>query len=118
MLGTTPHSAFEDTFVKWMYERVDLVVPEEAREAYLKAYPWYLFTKFSGVDGVKRDGSAVSVNVSGCEITVNGTATNSVVEVYSAGGQLVYKGTAVTFTVPGKGIYIVRTCGKAIKVAV
>ena len=118
MLGTTPPSAFEDTFAKLMYKRVDLIVPEEAREAYLKAYPWYLFTKFSGVDGVERDGSAVSVNVSGCEITVNGTTPNSVVEAYSAGGQLVYKGTAGTFTVPGKGIYIVRVCGKAIKVAV
>lgn len=114
----TPPLANWETFPVDVYRNCELVVPKGAESAYLNAEPWRQFTKFSGVDDVERDGAAVRVSVSGCEIMVDGAAANAVVEAYSASGQLVYKGTAGTFTVPGKGIYIVRVRGKAIKVAV
>ena len=116
VLGTVPPVAYENSFMN--YGTTALEVPEESREAYMHAFPWYWFTKFSGVDGVSGDGGSIRVSAVGNEITVTGLADNAEIEVYTVGGQLVYKGRSTTISVPGKGIYLLKSGNQTIKVVV
>ena len=116
VLGTVPPVAYENSFMN--YGTTALEVPEESREAYMHAFPWYWFTKFSGVDGVSGDGGSIRVSAVGNEITVTGLADNAEIEVYTVGGQLVYKGRSTTISVPGKGIYLLKSGNRTIKVVV
>ena len=116
VLGTVPPVAYENSFMN--YGTTELEVPEESREAYMHAFPWYWFTKFSGVAGVSGDGGSIRVSAVGNEITVTGAADNAVIEVYTIGGQQVYKGRSTTIPVPGKGIYLLKSGGQTIKVVV
>jgi hypothetical protein len=45
-------------------------------------------------------------------------ADNAEIEVYTVGGQLVYKGRSTTISVPGKGIYLLKSGSQTIKVVV
>ena len=116
VLGTVPPVAYENSFMN--YGTTELEVPEESKEAYMHAFPWYWFTKFSGVAGVSGDGGSIRVSAVGNEITVTGAADNAVIEVYTIGGQQVYKGRSTTIPVPGKGIYLLKSGGQTIKVVV
>ena len=116
VLGTIPPVAYENSFMN--YGTTELEVPEESRAAYMHAFPWYWFTKFSGVDGVSGDGGSIRVSAVGNEITVTGLADNAEIEVYTVGGQQVYKGRSTTIPVPGKGIYLLKSGGQTIKVVV
>ena len=116
VLGAVPPVAYENSFMN--YGTTELEVPEESREAYMHAFPWYWFTKFSGVAGVSGDGGSIRVSAVGNEITVNGMANDAVIEVYTMGGQQVYKGRSTTILVPGKGIYLLKSGGQTIKVVV
>ena len=116
VLGTVPPVAYENSFMN--YGTTELEVPEESREAYMHAFPWYWFTKFSGVSRVSGDGGSIRVSAVGNEITVTGAADDAVIEVYTMGGQQVYKGRSTTIPVPGKGIYLLKSGGQTIKVVV
>ncbi len=83
--------------------------------------PWWKYfanikeMDFSGVASVGNE--AVSVVAEGGCIVVSGVDGNEPMEVYTAAGQLVYRGVATTVNVPSRGIYIVRIAGSTYKPA-
>ncbi|MBD5232613.1 MAG: M6 family metalloprotease domain-containing protein [Bacteroidales bacterium] len=80
-------------------------------------------TKFSGVEGVSAGGN-VAVSVSGLGVTAsNGTSADAVVEVYDIAGMkvaaaTVAAGSSATVSVPARGIYLIKTPEKVIKVVI
>lgn len=105
---------------KFTFEGVDkdlckLYVLEESIPAYSTADEWKDFqTILLGVDTVSADGLNV-VAVDGM-IFIGGVADDAVVEVYSMGGALVYRGSGKSVAVPQAGVYIVSVAGSAVKV--
>ena len=96
-----------------------LYVPEESIEKYRAANQWKDFANIiglSGVDDVAAD-SEVAVNVTGNTLVVDGADAGEMLEVYSAAGAAVYRGSATTIALPGAGIYIVKIAGKVLKLA-
>lgn len=95
-------------------------VPTGSLDAYRAADGWSLFANlqekdFGGIGEVDADGE-VSVTFGGGRIAVSG-ADGEAAEVYTVGGQLVYRGTASSIPVAGRGVYIVRVAGQTFKVA-
>ena len=70
----------------------------------------------SSVDDIAED-NAIKVYGMNGNIMISGNSDLVATEVYSVSGQLVYKGTDTTISVPAKGIYIVRVAGQTFKVA-
>lgn len=101
-----------------------LYVPEASIDAYKVADEWKEFFFIEGIAGNEQavdDDVTDNVDISvenGC-IVVHGMENDNVtVEVYTAGGQLIYRGTDTTIPVSVPGIYIVKVAGTAVKVAV
>ena len=94
----------------------ELLVPQESLEAYKAADAWKNFYNISaGIGQVKTDD--VNVAVVDGEISITGVANDAAVEVYSANGTTIYRGTSKTIAMPCQGIYIVRVAGKTLKIA-
>ena len=100
-----------------------LYVPSGTIDAYGKVDPW---RNFWNID--EKDYSAISdtqqpelsVKVIDGVITVeggDGTASAPLVEVYSAGGVCVYRGTDSSIGGLGRGVYVVKVGGTVQKVA-
>ncbi len=105
-------------FLTFFY--MTLYVPIGAKKNYEASDGWRQFRVIeemavSGVASVGND--AVSVVADGGRIVVSGADSNASMEVYSAAGQLVYRGAATTISVANRGIYIVRVAGKSYKIA-
>ena len=100
-----------------------LYVPKGTVDAYRSTFPWSGFANieekdYSGIANTPQ--SEVTVKVIDGVITVeggDGTASTPVVEVYSAGGQCVYRGTDSSIGGLGHGIYVVKVGGTVHKVA-
>ena len=100
-----------------------LYVPTGTVDAYRSVYPWSEFANieegnYSGIAGTPQ--SKVTVKVIDGAITVEGgdmAVSAPVVEVYSAGGGCVYRGTDSSIGGLGHGIYVVRVGGTVQKVA-
>jgi len=100
-----------------------LYVPDGCIDAYRSVYPWSEFANieegnYSGISATP--GSEVSVKVIDGAISIegtDGTASAPVVEVYSAGGQCVYRGTDTVIGGLPRGVYVVRGGGTVQKVA-
>ena len=93
-----------------------LTVPANSVEAYKAAEGWKEFYSIvAGISSVTK-GNNVSISASNGVITVAGVAGNNAVEVYSASGALVYRGTSNTVVVPSSGVYVVKAAGKTVKV--
>ena len=94
----------------------ELIVPQESLEAYKAADTWKDFYNIiAGIGQVKTDD--VNVAVVDGEIIITGVADDAAVEIYSANGATIYRGTNKTIAVPCQGIYIVRVAGKSLKIA-
>ncbi len=118
-LANVPPSFKEETFDTKQYLRANVYVPRGTLDAYIASL-WGNFANLhdtldpSAVNLVENDG--IEIRVVDGNIVVEGIAGGAVVEVYNAGGQLVYSGDATSIPVQGHGVYIVRTCGKVLKV--
>ena len=110
---------FENTVL----ETATLYVPTGTIDAYRSVSPWSEFLNieekdYSGI--ADTHGSEVTVTVIDGAISIeggDGTASAPVVEVYSAGGQCIYRGTDSSIGGLGHGIYVVRVGGTVQKVA-
>ena len=106
-----------------VYENAILYVPRETVDAYRAVKPWSRFFnivegRYSGIDDTP--GSGLSVKVIDGAIVIeggDGTASAPVVEVYSAGGVCVYRGTDSSIGGLGHGVYVVKVGGTVQKVA-
>ena len=110
-------------FTDEVLENAILFVPRETIDAYRSTFPW---SEFANIE--ERDysdisathGSEVSVKVIDGTITIegtDGTASAPVVEVYSAGGQCVWRGTDSSIGGLPRGVYVVRVGSTVQKVA-
>ncbi len=115
-LAETPPTCGNNAFDNVDKEKCELSVPKASISAYQTAEVWKEFNKITaGISNVSMENNAV-VSIKNGTITVNGTASNAVTEVYSTSGALVYRGTGKTVAVPSTGIYIVKAAGKTFKV--
>ena len=113
----------EQGFDETVLETATLYVPIGTVDTYRSVYPWSEFVNieegnYSGISATP--GSGLSVKVIDGAISVeggDGTASAPVVEVYSAGGQCVYRGTDSSIGGLGHGIYVVKGGGTVQKVA-
>ena len=100
-----------------------LYVPDGCVDAYraVKPWSWFFNIEEGGYSGIAdTPGSGLSVKVIDGAITVeggDGTASAPVVEVYSAGGQCVYRGTDSSIDGLTHGVYVVKVGGTVQKVA-
>ena len=100
-----------------------LYVPIGTVDAYRSVYPWSGFINiverdYSGISATP--GSGLSVKVIDGAIVVEGgdmAVSAPVVEVYSAGGGCVYRGTDTVISGLTHGVYVVRVGGTVQKVA-
>ena len=110
---------FEDE----IFMNATLYVPTGSIDAYDSVYPWGKFINIEEKDysGIADTlGSGLSVKVIDGAIVVEGgdmAVSAPVVEVYSAGGGCVYRGTDSSIGGLGHGIYVVRVGGTVQKVA-
>ena len=110
-------------FTDEVLENAILFVPRETVDAYRSVKPWSDFAniveaRYSGI----ADATApeVVIKVIDGAITVeggDGTASAPVVEVYSAGGVCVYRGTDTVIGGLTHGVYVVKVGGTVQKVA-
>ena len=115
-LPVTPPACDTDAFYNVDINKCVLSVPEASIEKYKAADGWKEFYNgITGIDGVTEE-SNVGVSANNGVITVTGVAANTVVEVYSISGTLVYSGTSDTVAVPSAGVYVVKAAGKTVKV--
>ena len=113
-LAETPPSCASNAFYR--VNNCVLTVPANSVEAYKAAEGWKEFYSIvAGISSVTK-GNNVSISASNGVITVAGVAGNNAVEVYSASGALVYRGTSNTVVVPSSGVYVVKAAGKTVKV--
>ena len=100
-----------------------LYVPDGCIDAYRSVYPWSEFANIEGggYSGIAdTPGSGLSVKVIDGAIVIeggDGTASAPVVEVYSAGGVCVYRGTDTVIGGLTHGVYVVKVGGTVHKVA-
>ena len=114
-LAETPPTCGSDVFYYVDKNKCVLAVPGRSVEAYKAAEGWKDFLNIiSGIHGVAQENANVFARNG--EITVTGVADNTVVEVYSTSGALVYRGTSKTVAVPSADIYIVKAAGRTFKV--
>ena len=115
-LAETPPSCGTYAFFNVDKNSCVLSVPANSVEAYKAADEWKEFYSIvAGISSVTK-GNNVSISASNGVITVAGVAGNNAVEVYSASGALVYRGTSNTVVVPSSGVYVVKAAGKTVKV--
>lgn len=115
--GNWESYAFDDD----TYNNAFLIVPTGSATLYAGTEGWRNFKNIeeglpnAGIESV--DTSDINVLTRNSSIVVSGLDEKVTIEVYSVSGQLVYKGTETTISVPTKGIYIVRVAGQTFKVA-
>ena len=100
-----------------------LYIPTGTKSAYLSVYPWMNFRNivemyYSSIDETEAITPTVTV-IDGAIVIDggDGTASVPVVEVYSAGGVCVYRGTDSSIGGMTHGVYVVRVGGMVQKVA-
>ena len=113
----------DPNFYETVLENAILYVPKGTIDAYRSVSPWSGF-----INIVERDYSGIAdatapevvIKVIDGAISIeggDGTASAPVVEVYSAGGGCVYRGTDSSIGGLGHGVYVVKVGGTVQKVA-
>ena len=116
VLAKNPPACGGEVFDDVNKQNCKLIVPRESLEAYKAADTWKNFYNISaGIGQVMTDD--VNVAVVDGEISITGVADDAAVEVYSANGTTIYRGTSKTIAMPCQGIYIVRVAGNTLKIA-
>ena len=110
-------------FTRGVLMNATLYVPDGCIDAYRSVYPWSEFANIEGggYSGIAdTPGSGLSVKVIDGAISIEGgdsKASVPVVEVYSAGGQCVYRGTDTVIGGMPRGVYVVKVGETVQKVA-
>lgn len=109
----------ETAFDTGVYAVANLFVPEGSLDSYQESDGWKLFANIkenisSGIDDCT--GAELKVVADGGRICVEGAAPDLPVEIYSLGGQLVYRGVASDFEFSGTGFYLVKVADQTVKV--
>ena len=113
----------DPSFEETVLATATLYVPDGCVDAYRSVYPWSEFANIEegGYSGIAdTPGSEMAVKVIDGTITIeggDGTASAPVVEVYSAGGQCVWRGTDSSIGGLARGVYVVKVDGTVQKVA-
>lgn len=119
--AATPPEAAADAFDPVHYMNALLTVPVGHAADYAAAPCWMNFQRRAEtvVDGIHTPHDAAgspTVRTHGLTLTVEGT--QGAVEVYDTGGTLVARSrSGQSVTLPQSGIYVVRTAGGTLKVA-
>lgn len=119
--AATPPEAAADAFDPVHYMNALLTVPVGHAADYAAAPCWMNFQRRAEtvVDGIHTPHDAAgspTVRIHGLTLTVEGT--QGAVEVYDTGGTLVARSrSGQSITLPQSGIYVVRTAGGTLKVA-
>lgn len=118
-LSTTAPMLSESAFDETVYNTAELLVPDGSVDTYKTSDGWKLFKNIqvnnpSAIDNCAD--AALQVVVDGNRIRIEGAADNQPVEVYSLGGQLVYRGEASNIELPGSGMYLVKVARQTVKV--
>ena len=110
-------------FTDEVLENAILFVPRETVDAYRSVKPWSDFAniveaRYSGIADATAPEVVIKV-IDGAIVIEggDGTASAPVVEVYSAGGGCVYRGTDSSIGGLTHGVYVVRVGGTVQKVA-
>ena len=113
----------EPEFTSEVLKTATLYVPKGTVDDYRSVDPWKWFINieegnYSGISDTQQAGLSIAVVngaivVSGCDTA----ASAPVVEVYSAGGACVYRGTDSSIGGLGHGVYVVKVGGTVQKVA-
>ena len=110
-------------FTDEVLENAILFVPRETVDAYRAVKPWSEFANieeggYSGIANATAPKVVIKV-IDGAIVIEGGDGTTSapVVEVYSAGGQCVYRGTDTVIGGLTHGVYVVKVGGTVQKVA-
>lgn len=119
--ATIPAEICETTFIE-VDKSIALSVPVGCVDTYKAAEYWSEFTNiqdFSGIEDVVSDNN-IKVSTHNGTIVINGTAADTVVDIYSMSGVLMHRTTAhhtAGITLP-RGIYLVQVEGTTHKVVI
>ncbi len=95
-----------------------LIVPEESIDAYKEADGWKDFFMASGYKSETNEiVNNINISVENGNIVVTGTGFAVLVEIYTVGGKLIYRGYDTSITMVS-GIYIINVNGKRHKIAI
>lgn len=116
--ATVPPAAGDNLFSGDTYSRATLYVPTGSKADYSTASEWSNFTKteeaeLGGIDRISVSGD-IQVSVNNGSIVI--TNSFAPAEVFSMNGTRVYLGTDRVISNITPGIYVVRICGKSVKV--
>ena len=120
--GRTPPTITDDFFSTNQYNNATLYVPEGTYDTYTKATGWRYFYNIvegmpTGVSQVESPAKTTVTAGDGCIMVSN---AKGAIRVYTSAGTLVKSATAsgdTEITVPGHGVYIVKTGGETVKVS-
>ena len=120
--GRTPPTIADDFFSFDQYNNATLYVPEGTTDTYTKATGWRYFYNIvegmpTGVSQVESPAKTTVTAGDGCIMVSN---AKGAIQVYTPAGTLVKSATAsgdAEITVPGHGVYIVKTGGETVKVS-
>ena len=120
--GGTPPTITDDFFSFDQYNNATLYVPEGTTDTYAKATGWRYFYNIvegmpTGVSQVESPAKTTVTAGDGCIMVSN---AKGAIQVYTPAGTLVKSATAsgdAEITVPGHGVYIVKTGGETVKVS-
>ena len=118
-LNPTPPAIDDDFFTDEQYSTIKLDVPESSISLYKQSKGWRHFYN-EGTTSMSKIESAAKTTVTagdGCIMVSNAKGT---IRVYTPAGTLVKSATAsgdAEIAVPGHGVYIVKTGGETVKVA-
>ena len=123
-LGKIPPTIADDFFSVDQYDNATLYVPEGAMQAYMEAPGWRFFYNIvegvpTGISQVKSATDRMTVTADNGYIAISNA--HGKVNVYDASGTMIGTAAAdggdVRMPVPGKGLYIVKAGGTAVKIA-
>ena len=123
-LGKIPPTIADDFFSVDQYDNATLYVPEGAMQAYMEAPGWRFFYNIvegvpTGISQVKSATDRMTVTTDNGYIAISNA--HGKVNVYDASGTMIGTAAAdggdVRMPVPGKGLYIVKAGGTAVKIA-
>lgn len=121
-MAMTPPIADNTAFMPVVFENAFLEVPDFTGMLYRQTYPWAYFLHVGevGVDAVEDECSALSVVADGMCLTVTGQPGFYLIT--DIAGKVVFSGESkdgqLNLSVPSKGIYIVRSNNKSVKINV